>query len=272
MSTSSIVKATKLRFTISDDLFLLNKVIESNPYDDGLRWKAIRNAIVEDTGKNFTVRATREHVDHLLKLFIKSDYYNLRKSATDDQYEQKILLLKQISDYVYLKNERNGNGLELDNEINATSEHIKIEVEEATLEDINSQEDDITEQPLIESETPINNNLNSIPSSKTNPRASAILVRRPRKRIIPSTAYSTYFQYKRDSENKLREKELDLEERKLAAEERRINLEELKFAQEKTEKEQRLQIELEERRHRLKLETQQQEIYTLLIQFLINKK
>lgn len=72
-------KFERLRFTIHDDLVLLREVLEQNPYERHDRWKEIRETVVNFTGKAFTVRAVREHVEYLLALLAKDDRGNLRK-------------------------------------------------------------------------------------------------------------------------------------------------------------------------------------------------
>ena len=69
----------RLRFNINDDLILLREVIAANPYEDVNLWKEVHNKTVEATGKLFTLRAIKDHMDHLLKLWRKSDTTNLQK-------------------------------------------------------------------------------------------------------------------------------------------------------------------------------------------------
>jgi hypothetical protein len=69
----------RLRFTTEDDLILLRDVVGHNPFEEPSKWKQIHTNLLCVSGKNFTVRSVREHVEHLLKLFVKNDRANLRK-------------------------------------------------------------------------------------------------------------------------------------------------------------------------------------------------
>lgn len=70
---------TKLHFSVQDDIKILKKVIELNPYKNMAIWKTIREYICCVQEKNFSLRAVREHVEYLLKLYRKNDFNNLKK-------------------------------------------------------------------------------------------------------------------------------------------------------------------------------------------------
>lgn len=69
----------RLRFNISDDILLLKEVISINPYENNNNWKIIQSHVNKATGKDFTLRSVRDHVEYLLKLYIKDDRINLRR-------------------------------------------------------------------------------------------------------------------------------------------------------------------------------------------------
>ncbi|KAK8786821.1 hypothetical protein V5799_023403 [Amblyomma americanum] len=85
-----------LRFTFADDLALLREVNAQNPLKDAAQWKNILRNLNFTCGKPFTARALRGRLD-LLGQFIANDRTNLRKSGTEEEYEEKEKLL-QISD------------------------------------------------------------------------------------------------------------------------------------------------------------------------------
>lgn len=72
-------KLNRLRYTMEDDIILLRQVITNNPYEDTRRWKLIQHNVYMYTHKNFSTRAIRDHVEHLIKLYIKNDLHNLKK-------------------------------------------------------------------------------------------------------------------------------------------------------------------------------------------------
>lgn len=76
---NNIAKGERVRFNIFDDLLLLREVIAVNPYENDSRWKDIRLSLNNASNKNFSLRALKEHVQHLLQLLNKEDSANLRK-------------------------------------------------------------------------------------------------------------------------------------------------------------------------------------------------
>ncbi|KYN10017.1 PREDICTED: uncharacterized protein LOC108769321 [Trachymyrmex cornetzi] len=88
----------RLRFTNEDDLVLLKEVTSLNPYEDKERWKTIADRVGAASKKNFSVRAVRDHVEHLLKNWIKTNRANLKKSGIKEEYTEKEQLLQEIED------------------------------------------------------------------------------------------------------------------------------------------------------------------------------
>lgn len=72
-------KSERLRFTSGNDHVVLREVISYNPYEEKKRWKTIAERVRAATQKNFSVRAVRDHVEHLLKNWIKTNRANLKK-------------------------------------------------------------------------------------------------------------------------------------------------------------------------------------------------
>ncbi|GAB6019063.1 hypothetical protein CHUAL_000690 [Chamberlinius hualienensis] len=95
---AAIVKPyERLRFSNLADVTILREVISLNPYEDGERWKSITATVIRSINKNFTVRSVREHVDYLLKLWMKDDKTSLRRSLTIAEYTEKEQLLQEVS-------------------------------------------------------------------------------------------------------------------------------------------------------------------------------
>ncbi|XP_064474065.1 uncharacterized protein LOC135388433 [Ornithodoros turicata] len=86
------------RFTTADDLYLLREVVFLNPFENGASWTDVVRALNLVTGKTFTVRGARERTALLMSLFKKQDRINLRKSGTEEQFEEKERLLQEVVD------------------------------------------------------------------------------------------------------------------------------------------------------------------------------
>ncbi|KAM7311148.1 caldesmon-like [Ixodes scapularis] len=86
------------RFTVAEDLLLLQEIAARNPYGEPQRWADILSRLIAATGREFTMRAVRERADLLLGYFRQQDTANLRKSGTEEQYTEKEQLLQEISD------------------------------------------------------------------------------------------------------------------------------------------------------------------------------
>lgn len=69
----------RLRFSMLDDLMLLHNVRNNNPYKNASNWKIIRLNMHIFTKKSFSMRCIKDHLEHLLKLFLKGDFNNLTK-------------------------------------------------------------------------------------------------------------------------------------------------------------------------------------------------
>lgn len=73
------VPATRRRFTLADDIVLLNDVLNIRPFMDLSSLAEVAENVCKTTGKVFTVRGVRERFDLILAHFIKNDRANLRK-------------------------------------------------------------------------------------------------------------------------------------------------------------------------------------------------
>ncbi|XP_015837594.2 trichohyalin [Tribolium castaneum] len=239
-------KPERLRFTIFDDLVLLREVLHQNPYEKHERWKEIREIVVNVTEKAFTVRAVKDHVEYLLALLAKDDRANLRKSATEEQSDEKEQLLLQIREM--------SRGFKTKN----VPKFKHNEVQQSVLAEVDIKKE--------------NESTNSSDGEGTQQNVSTLLeqrraVKRPCGQPLKNSSLQ-FLREKQQSERSIRLRELQLEEKKLALEERKIalqeaqmKLEEKKFQMEKNYQEQKLKMEIEERKRGI--ESQKQN-YTLI--------
>ena len=91
-------------------------------------------------------------------------------------------------------------------------------------------------------------------------------IRTRRKRGDIRNGSLEYLKDKLNVENEGRMKALEIEERKLIIEERKLRLEEEKFQLEKREREARLELQMKEQEHNLKIAQQQQHLINFFIE------
>ncbi|KAF5291976.1 hypothetical protein FQR65_LT20359 [Abscondita terminalis] len=250
----------RLRFSTFDDLCLLREVLALNPFEDSSRWKDVLTAIVKGTSKKFSLRAVKEHLQYILMLWAKEDRSNIRKSGTEEEYDEKEVLLQQVTD---LSREFRGKT----KPINVTPNKAKIIGSDirniAVIEE--GQASASTDTILEYGDT------SEIPSEFDLQKSGIGRNRRIKKTALKSAGLQ-FLHEKQVNDIKLKEKQIEMENRRIACEEKKIKLqerqlilEESKFELDKNEREARLQMELEERRHRLKNETHLQDIVNLLL-------
>ncbi|XP_071557966.1 uncharacterized protein [Temnothorax nylanderi] len=272
-----MAKPERLRFTILDDLILLREVSEQNPYEESDRWKAVAERVVSATQKNFSLRCVKEHVDHLLKIWAREGRAHLRKSGTEEQYNEKEGLLQQVQD-LQKEFRRSGKGS------NAQKSRIQRDV---TLENISDTLEVIIEEPTVPTSIPssfMSSTLLPIalpsPTSSSSSSSSTQLTSGSPLRS-PTTSPSRtggpirnkvrHDALKKSTLHFLQErhkKEVEFQEKQFCLEERRIQLEEEKFKMERKEREARLELEIEERRQRIAMSKQKQEILEILLQLI----
>ncbi|KAH0950230.1 hypothetical protein HN011_009164 [Eciton burchellii] len=274
-----MAKPERLRFTILDDLILLREVSEQNPYEESDRWKSVAERVVNATQKNFSLRCVKEHVDHLLKIWAREGRAHLRKSGTEEQYNEKEQLLQQVQD---LQREfRRSN-----KSINYNAQKFEIQTRDLALENISDTLEVIIEEPTVtslSSSFPTSTFLpialpspsSSSSSSSSTPITSASPLRSPnaspsrtggpiRNKVRHNAIKKTTLQFLQERHKK----EIEFQEKQFHLEERRIQLEEEKFKMEKKEREARLELEIEERRQRISVSKQKQEILEILLQLI----
>ncbi|KAH9377905.1 hypothetical protein HPB48_006924 [Haemaphysalis longicornis] len=90
--------SARVRFHFGDDLALLRQVLLLNAFRDASKWEAVAGVLKEVTGKVFSARSVRDRRDLLLAQYSANDRANLRKSGTEEQYEEKEHLLQELID------------------------------------------------------------------------------------------------------------------------------------------------------------------------------
>lgn len=63
----------RLRFTYEDDLLLLREVVSNNPFKSPELWEEIAKKIEILTGKKFSIRTLKHHLELLILMWIKKD-------------------------------------------------------------------------------------------------------------------------------------------------------------------------------------------------------
>ncbi|KAK4887475.1 hypothetical protein RN001_003746 [Aquatica leii] len=252
-----------------DDLCLLREVLSINPYEDSIRWKDILAAVIKGTSKKFTLRAIKEHLQYILMLWAKEDRDNLRKSGTEEEYNEKEVLLQQVTD---LSREFRGKN-KTPTKINKQIQFIGAEIRNAVLQEEHAEASTDVACASIDVVYEYGDT-SEIPFEFDQPKSATGIGRNRRnKQTAMKSGGLQYLREKQLYDRTLKEKEIQMENRKISCEERKIELqekqhalEEAKFELEKKEREARLQMELEERRHRNHNESELQKIITLLLQ------
>lgn len=275
-----MAKPERLRFTILDDLILLREVSGQNPYEESDRWKTVAERVVRETQKNFSLRCVKEHVDHLLKIWAREGRTHLRKSGTEEQYNEKERLLQQVQD-LQREFRRTSKG------VNSNAHKSGAQMRDVTfdVENIYDNLEVIIEEPTestsISSSLPSSTFLpialpsptSSSSSSSSTPLTSASPLRSPtaspsrtggpiRNKMRHDALRKSTLQFLQERHKK----EVEFQEKQFHLEERRIQLEEEKFRIERKEREARLELEIEERRQRIAMSKQKQEILGILLQ------
>ncbi|XP_012536304.1 stress response protein NST1 [Monomorium pharaonis] len=275
-----MAKPERLRFTILDDLILLREVSQQNPYEESDRWKIVAERVVSATQKNFSLRCVKEHVDHLLKIWAREGRADLRncRPGTEQQYNEKEELLQQVQD-LQREFRRTSKGS------NAQKSRIQKDVK---LENISDTLEVIIEEPTMVTSIPSSFMSSTLlPLALPSPTSSSSSLSSTRSaelvdslRISPTTSSRTggpirnkvhHNALKKSTLNFLHErhkKDVEFQEKHLRLEERRIQLEEEKFRMERKEREARLELEIEERRQKIAMSKQKQEILEILLQLI----
>ncbi|KAL0112889.1 hypothetical protein PUN28_012266 [Cardiocondyla obscurior] len=269
-----MAKPERLRFTILDDLVLLREVAKLNPYEESDRWKTVAERVVNATQKNFSLRCVKEHVDHLLKIWAREGRAHFRKSGTEEQYNEKEGLLQQVQD---LQKEFRRSGKSCNVQKSRIQRDIALENISDTLEVIIEEPTSVPSSFMSSTLLPIAlpSPSSSSSSSSSTPLTSGSPVRSPntspsrtsgpiRNKVRHNTLKKSTLHFLQERHKQ----EIQFQERQFHLEERRIQLEEEKFKMEKREREARLELEIEERRQKIAMSKQKQEILKILLQLI----
>lgn len=204
------------------------------------------------------------------------------RSGTEEQYNEKERLL-QIVQELQREFRRSSKS------INSNAQKSRIQMRNVTLENISDTLEVIIEEPSvatsISSTFPQSTTLLPIPlpsptlssssSSSSTPITSISPLRSPttspsrtggpiRNKLRHDTLKKSTLHFLQERHKK----EVEFQEKQFRLEERRIQLEEEKFKMEKKEREARLELEIEERRQRIAVSKQKQEILEILLQLI----
>lgn len=197
------------------------------------------------------------------------------RSGTEEQYNEKEGLLQQVQD---LQREFRRSG----KSSNAQKSRIQRDV---TVENISDTLEVIIEEPMVAIPSSFMSSTllpialpspsSSSSSSSSTPLTSGSPLRSPttspsrtggpiRNKVRHDTLKKSTLHFLQERHKK----EVELQEKQFHLEERRIQLEEEKFKMERKEREARLELEIEERRQRIAVSKQKQEILEILLQLI----
>lgn len=202
------------------------------------------------------------------------------RSGTEEQYNEKERLLQQVQD-LQREFRRFSKG------INSNIQKLRVQARDVTLENISDTLEVIIEEPIVAtplpmsfpsstllpislpSPTPSSSSSSSTPLASVSPLRSSITS--PSRTGGPIRNKVRHDALKKSTLQFLQErhrKEVEFQEKQLRLEERKLQLEEEKFKIEKKEREARLELEIEERRQRIAVSKQKQEILKILLQLI----
>lgn len=69
----------RLRFNVYDDLVLLKEVLKHNPFENVWKWSEIKDTVSSVTGKDFSLRCIKDHLNLLLDIYLKDNGEKIRR-------------------------------------------------------------------------------------------------------------------------------------------------------------------------------------------------
>lgn len=201
----------------------------------------------------------------------------ISRSGTEEQYNEKEVLLQQVQD-LQREFRRSGKGsntqksrIQRDVTLENISDTLEVIIEEPTVAtSISSSFTSSTLLPIaLPSPTSSSSSSSSTPLTSGSPLRSPTTS--PSRTGGPIRNKVRHNALKKSTLNFLQErhkKEVEFQEKQFHLEERRIQLEEEKFRMERKEREARLELEIEERRQRIAMSKQKQEILEILLQLI----
>ncbi|KAH7934519.1 hypothetical protein HPB51_029117 [Rhipicephalus microplus] len=86
------------RFRIDEDLCLLKEVVCADPFSNPTDWEDVLRNVMTAVNRELTICGIKERVDLLIDYFRQQGTANLRKSGTEEQYEEREQLLQDVFD------------------------------------------------------------------------------------------------------------------------------------------------------------------------------
>ncbi|KAH7978007.1 hypothetical protein HPB49_004152 [Dermacentor silvarum] len=86
----------RVHFTADVDILVLRETSAINPFEDVSRWALMSENLLRAIQRNLSPHCLRDRVDLLLAQFAARDRANLRKSGTEEEYNEKEKLLAEV--------------------------------------------------------------------------------------------------------------------------------------------------------------------------------
>ncbi|KAH9360341.1 hypothetical protein HPB48_010048 [Haemaphysalis longicornis] len=95
---TNMQRRCRMRYSVTDDIALLQEVVNLNPFTGQHLWTEVSENIVALTGKLFTERSVKERVDLVLTRFLNEERVCIRRSGTEEHFSAMDQLLQQVAD------------------------------------------------------------------------------------------------------------------------------------------------------------------------------
>ncbi|XP_030764013.1 uncharacterized protein LOC115888416 [Sitophilus oryzae] len=237
----------RLRYTNEHSLMLLKEVLDRNPFEDPYRWSTVHDNFVRMTGRPHTLRSVREHVDYLLKLYVKGDLENkARYKGSDEEHQEKLQMLQEV---LVLKEKYFDVIQEKKPKVERT---IKRSRSESSNDDAEENTDMFLDDDFNDESLNLQNNANVTSGYGGGEITNVVTLQ--------------FLKEKHATEVELKKKELELQDRKISLAEKEYKLARQKFDLEKQERSRRLDLEIQERTSHLKTLEQQQIIINMFLE------
>ncbi|KAL1513762.1 hypothetical protein ABEB36_003130 [Hypothenemus hampei] len=237
----------RLRYTNEHSLMLLKEVLDRNPFEDPYRWSTVHENFVRMTGRPHTLRSVREHVDYLLKLYVKGDLENkARYKGSDEEHAEKLQMLQEV---LALK-EKYFDVIQEKKPVKDT--RVKRPRSDTSS---NGDADDSTDMFLDD-----DYNEYSLPKTTESISSST------QDGALKHSDTLQFLKDKHTTDVELRRADIELEEKKLAIAEKEYQLAKEKFELEKQERLRKLELEQQEREMHLKVLEQQQKLIQMFFE------
>ncbi|KAL1488640.1 hypothetical protein ABEB36_014440 [Hypothenemus hampei] len=276
----------RLRFSEQDDMALLQEVASRNPFQNSEEWEIIQQSNLTLTEKKFNVKTLKDHLDLLIKNWLKKTKLLQTKSGIEEPYSEKDQLCQNIHDYMLnfrkiTSSKKPADAGKAEREkwtvvLRALTQKCsdskkKILLSPASNKDATENvmeitfDENIENNPIVIPAEEIESN-SKAPSRVLNPCRS-----RKRKLNVQRQGLLYLEQYDK-TQFELQQKCQILEERKLALEEKKLGFEEIKFQDEQVQRsrmldllEKRMDMEKAEREGLMKTIDQQNKIINSIL-------